>query len=212
MINFVTKVVPRIFLVAVVFSLLAGGEVFAQGNNIDRLIKDLQSDNSEVRKKASQELSRIGSPSVPKLIEFIEDSEKDGERIEAIKTLGHIKDKKAHEFLCEIFADDFEEDPVRRAAYSEIKDSDDAVVNEALRSIIENEDDEEWARHKALSEVVKRKDIGAVEVIIDVMEYEEDEKFKKAIAQALESLTGQKFGTDTEEWNTWWNKNKTQNK
>ncbi|MDD5645269.1 MAG: HEAT repeat domain-containing protein [bacterium] len=90
----------RVFLSCLFCFMLCGFSGFASADKIDKLINDLSDGSSHIRWRAvmllGQEKDRRA---VDPLIKMAADDQNYGVRVEAVKSLGKIGDKRAVEFL-----------------------------------------------------------------------------------------------------------------
>jgi hypothetical protein len=77
---------------------------------------------------------------------------------------------------------------------------------EAVPSLIDAlEDSEAWLVPKALGAI---KDVGAVGPLIDALARRRWSPYQEVVAEALESITGQKLGAEPAAWKSWHERNR----
>ncbi|MBN2189864.1 MAG: HEAT repeat domain-containing protein [Candidatus Aureabacteria bacterium] len=105
----------NIFLIYVLFLVLYGSGSLLFADRVDELINDLNSDSSSVRWKAVMFLGQEKDVrAVDPLIKVIASDQNYGVRVEAIKSLGKIGDKRAIETLKPLLKS--KDESIRRAA------------------------------------------------------------------------------------------------
>jgi hypothetical protein len=158
-------------------------------SGIDYLIKTLKS--GEYQEEVIEELGKSRDPrAVPALIEFVNSeevkNEEDGYKLAmGLNALAQTKDPKAIDFLISSLSNP---DLVVRFYVCS------AIANQGIRDFRAVEPI--IALLKNIKDIKKRKDPLY------------DEMFENWVEQALEVITGKRFGNDHEKWEKWWEENK----
>jgi hypothetical protein len=158
-------------------------------SGIDYLIKTLKS--GEYQEEVIEELGKSRDPRVvPALIEFVNSeevkNEEDGYKLEmGLNALAQTRDPKAIDFLISSLSNP---DLVVRFYVCS------AIANQGIRDFRAVEPI--IALLKDIKDIKKRKDPLY------------DEMFENWVIQALEVITGKRFGNDHEKWEKWWEENK----
>jgi HEAT repeat protein len=158
-------------------------------SGIDYLIKTLKS--GEYQEEVIEELGKSRDPrAVPALIEFVNSeevkNEEDGYKLSmGLNALAQTKDPKAIDFLISSLSNP---DLVVRFYVCS------AIANQGIRDFRAVEPI--IALLKDIKDIKKRKDPLY------------DEMFENWVKQALEVITGKRFGNDHEKWEKWWEENK----
>jgi len=158
-------------------------------SGIDYLIKTLKS--GEYQEEVIEELGKSRDPRVvPALIEFVNSeevkNEEDGYKLAmGLNALAQTKDPKAIDFLISSLSNP---DLVVRFYVCS------AIANQGIRDFRAVEPI--IALLKNIKEIKKRKDPLY------------DEMFENWVIQALEVITGKRFGNNHEKWEKWWEENK----
>jgi HEAT repeat protein len=155
-----------------------------------------------IAKQEADELAKIGTPVVEKLIAALKDDDW-GVRKMAADALGKIKDKRAVEPLIGTLSDC--NALVRHQAVWSLGEIGD---NQAVEPLIAALKDPFFlAKWSAISALAKIKDTRATEPLIDCLK--SDNMLIALYANdKLKELTGQDFGDDYDAWSKWWQENK----
>lgn len=174
--------------------------VRTQGGNheaLRRMLANLQSNDPFVRVKAAQELGDLkDSQTVAALICALKD-ENLYVRAYSAEALGKLHNSKALQPLIKTLND--EKFFVRVHAVKAMGELRDPKAVNCLLALLQGESDEikpyaAWA----LGEI---KDKGSIKPLIEALK---DETCCEPVAGALQKITQQDYGTNYEQWNTWW--------
>lgn len=97
---------------------------------------------------------------------------------------------------------------VRMGAAEALGKTKDRRAFEPLVASLKDRDEDRFVRAVAAGALGKLKDVRAVELLISALR-DEDSPVRFNAAWALEEITGQNFGQNSERWQEWWEKNKT---
>ena len=174
------KSISRALLLAFILGLLAYAEE-TQEQQVDRLIRELQNSDSDIRSIAAVTLGWIGSEDeVPALIQALQNGDKDV-RVNAVVTLGQIESEDVVPVLIEASQD--EDEWVRYHAAMALGEIGEGARNAVPALIRLLQDEDEWVRANAawaLGEIGK----GAVPALLHALQ-DQDKHVRRYAVGAL---------------------------
>jgi HEAT repeat protein len=139
---------------------------------------------------------------IPELVEALQFPDDHNVRFEAASALGDIGDSRCVEPLIESLNDRPRIKEVAIRSLGQIGDP------QAIPPLVNALEDQSWEiRSMAAKSLGNIGDARAAEALINTLEGE-NETVRWYVIQALESITGENFNDDHEQWREWYQKNK----